>query len=99
MGSTGAPVFKILRNASPSVGVVTSGGWAPHMDIVIFGQTRQHSGRTFQQRSKRNAARLFDHLVGAGKERGRHVEAERLCGFDVDRKLKTRRLFYRPQEA
>jgi hypothetical protein len=38
--------------------------------------------------SRRNAppqqtASLFDHLVGASKQRGRHVEAERLGGSQV----------------
>ena len=32
-------------------------------------------------------ARLFDHLIGAGKQRRRNSEADRLCGFDVDGKL------------
>ena len=30
---------------------------------------------------------LLDHLVGAGKERRRHVKAERLCCFEVDNEL------------
>jgi len=30
---------------------------------------------------------LFDHLVGAGKQRRRHGEAERLSGLDVDHQL------------
>src|SRR5262245_303513 len=38
------------------------------------------------------AARSFDHLVGAGEQRGRHREAERLRGDQIDDKLKLRRL-------
>src|SRR5262249_29847427 len=30
---------------------------------------------------------LFDHLVGAGEERGRHIKAERLGGLEMDDKL------------
>jgi hypothetical protein len=32
-------------------------------------------------------ASLFDHLVGAGEQRRRHSEAERLHGFGVDHQL------------
>jgi len=28
--------------------------------------------------------RLFDHLVGEGKERGRHVKSKRLGGLEID---------------
>ena len=35
---------------------------------------------------------LLDHLVGAGKERQRHGDAERLCGLEVDHQLGLRRL-------
>src|SRR4051812_39642545 len=36
-------------------------------------------------------ALLFDHLVGAGEQRGRHIEADRACGLEVDRKREPRR--------
>ena len=41
--------------------------------------------------------RLFDHLVGAGEERGCYGEAERLGGFEVDQKLKLGRLLDQEQ--
>src|SRR6516225_4337389 len=38
---------------------------------------------------------LFDHLVGAGEQRLRHREAERLCGLEVDRQLVLGRRLHR----
>jgi hypothetical protein len=35
----------------------------------------------------RGCSALFDHLIGAGKQRRRNFEADRLCGFEVDGKL------------
>src|SRR5882672_11291436 len=40
-------------------------------------------------------ASLFDHLGGAGEQRGRQVEAERFCGLEVDDKLELGRLLDR----
>src|SRR6476660_10014178 len=31
--------------------------------------------------------RLFDHLIGTGEQRGRHFEAKRLRGFEIDHQL------------
>jgi len=40
-------------------------------------------------------SRLFDHLVGAGEDRLRHGEAERLCGLEVNDQLNFRGLLNR----
>ncbi len=40
-------------------------------------------------------ASLFDHLVGTGKQRGRHFEAERLRGLEIDGKIEFGRLLDR----
>ena len=32
-------------------------------------------------------AALFDHLIGAGKQHGRHIETQRLGGLKVDDQL------------
>ena len=43
----------------------------------------------------RIATDLFDHLVGAGEQRGRHVEAHRLRGLEVDGQFELSRRLYR----
>jgi hypothetical protein len=57
---------------------------AMKMRSVVKGQHRTHATQQI--------AGLFNHLVGGGQHRGRHVEAEYLCGFEIDNKLKCRRL-------
>src|SRR5262245_49038813 len=43
--------------------------------------------RTHALQQARRIGWLFDHLVGAGEQRGRHSEAERLGGLEVDHQL------------
>jgi hypothetical protein len=33
---------------------------------------------------------LFDHLIGAGEQRGRHRQAQRLGGLEIDREFDLR---------
>jgi len=44
---------------------------------------------------QKQTSRLFDHLVSELLEVQRHIEAQRLGGLDVDRKLILGRLLYR----
>jgi hypothetical protein len=63
---------------------------------------RANTGRKFEPRhlqrcaktgcNSSNAAPLFDHLVGAGEQRRRHFEAERLRRFQIDDQLELRGL-------
>jgi hypothetical protein len=44
------------------------------------------------QTARAQSDTLFDHLVGAGDERGRHREADRVRGLEVDDQLEFGRL-------
>jgi hypothetical protein len=50
------------------------------------------AGRSRSTVGKVPAQPLFDHLVGAGEERGRNFEAERVGGLHVDHQLELGRL-------
>src|SRR5260370_16629100 len=54
-------------------------------------QTQNPTSRELSNRH----AQSFDHFVGAAKQRQRHGDAERLCGFEVDAQLDFGRLLDR----
>ena len=58
-------------------------------DIAGPALTPTRTFARFDRKGRRDIpqSRLFDHLVGAGKQRGRHGEVERLGGFEVDRQV------------
>src|SRR5262245_7456018 len=60
---------------------------AVHTPMSALGQKRTHAA---QQKGP-----LFDHLVGAGDERGRHGETKRFRSLEVDDQLQLGREFHR----
>jgi hypothetical protein len=58
---------------------------------ITQGPRSAISGREQMQQ----VAPLLDHLVGAYKERGRHFEAERLGGLEIDHELVFGRCLHR----
>src|SRR5262249_7665164 len=90
----------ILRRAACEGVLVSSARFAFH--IVRVRTAWRMSGcsatkavkatprRTFAPQQKRP---LFDHLVGAGEQRRRNFDADRLGGLEVEDEIKLRRLF------
>src|SRR6516162_9154882 len=60
-------------------------------DMIQFIPVCAKSGREQAQQT----AELFDHLGGACKHRSRHVQVNRLGGFEVDNQLVFGRRLYR----
>src|SRR6516165_1716986 len=54
-----------------------------------------HSAMSAQCPDYPNRSSLFDHLVGTGEQRRRHVEAECLGGLEVDHQLVLCRCLHR----
>jgi hypothetical protein len=59
------------------------------LDAVGMSQTCHMQTHAPQQKG------LFDHLIGAGEQRGRHRQAQRLGGLEIDREFDLRRLLDR----
>ncbi len=79
-GSEGQQINTKATNSIRDMAILHT---APHQIWGLWLLPSSCRGRSLRQRAS-DLASLFDHLVGPGEDRRRHVEAERLGGLKVE---------------
>jgi hypothetical protein len=64
----------------------------PTPDILLSRSKRRSGAKSRLMHRSKNAS-LFDHLVGAQQDRGRHRQVQRLCCLHIHDQLKAGRAF------